>query len=113
MTVRELAEKAEEFGWKVDLESDCIEFQKYSTAGKDFIVTIPLEDVKTPKDLVNEIFNFYDAYDPSYEAYLCLDDFGHGVNGAPYEMGDVYKDAIECKSMVFDLCSQLKIYLKG
>ena len=40
--------------------------------------------------------DYINDFDVSYEAYLWLDDTGHGRNGAPYEMIDVYEDMEEC-----------------
>ena len=37
------------------------------------------------------------------EAYIWLDDSGHGKNGAPHDMKDVYEDMEACKSMLGEL----------
>lgn len=42
-------------------------------------------------------------YDGGYAAYLWLDNTGHGLNGAPYDMKDVYEDMEACKKMVYEL----------
>ena len=34
---------------------------------------------------------------------LDLDNTGHGLNGAPYDMKDVYEDMEACKKMVYEL----------
>ena len=39
----------------------------------------------------------YESFDVSEEAYLWLDNSGHGKNGAPYDMKDVYEDIEEAK----------------
>ena len=49
----------------------------------------------------------YDNYDCSYEAYLWLDNTGHGTNGAPYDMKDVYEDMEACEKMIFELWESL------
>ena len=35
---------------------------------------------------------YYEGFDVDSEAYLWLDDNGHGTNGAPYRMRDVLED---------------------
>lgn len=77
------------------------DFGKYSSAGQDFHFYIHRE--KTLGDFVNAVLNYYDGYDPSEEAYLWLDSTGHGKNGAPYEMIDVYNDMVECKGFIYEL----------
>lgn len=34
------------------------------------------------------------------ETYTCLDHSGHGINGAPYDMRDVYNDMEECQDEI-------------
>lgn len=57
--------------------------------------------------LLNNIKDYYDNYDCSYEAYLWLDNTGHGTNGAPYDMKDVYEDMEACEEMTFELWKSL------
>ena len=91
-----IVEIAEENGWKVDVESNdgdnfSYEFSKYSPEGQDFSFEAEMED-NNVYALLNNIKDYYDNYDCSYEAYLWLDNTGHGTNGAPYDMKDVYED---------------------
>ena len=79
-----IVEIAEENGWEVDVESNdgdnfSYEFSKYSPAGQDF----------------------------NFEAYLWLDNTGHGTNGAPYDMKDVYEDMEACEEMSLELWKSL------
>ena len=77
-----------------------ITFRKYSPAGQDFSFTV---DGSTLVELANNIYDYYENYDISYEAYLWLDEWGHGKNGAPYDMKDVYEDMEECERYIYDL----------
>ena len=52
--------------------------------------------------LRDEIITYYENFDVSEEAYYWLDDSGHGKNGAPYDMKDVYEDMEECKEFIYD-----------
>lgn len=77
------------------------EFQKYSPAGQDFSFDIWTDDDGSSLDY--DIFEYYDSFDVSSEAYLWLDSDGHGKNGAPYDMKDVYEDMEACVEMVKEL----------
>mgnify|MGYP004499967607 FL=1 len=102
-----IVEIAEENGWKVDVESNdgynfSYEFSQGSPAGQDFSFEVEMED-NNVYTLLNDIKNYYDRYDCSYEAYLWLDNTGHGTNGAPFNMKDVYEDMESCEEMIFEL----------
>lgn len=106
-----IVEIAEENGWKVDVESNdgdnfSYEFSKYSPVGQDFSFEAEMED-NNVYALLNNIKDYYDNYDCSYEAYLWLDNTGHGTNGAPYDMKDVYEDMEACEGMTFELWKSL------
>ena len=77
------------------------DFRKYSSAGQDF--SFYIEKQESLGDFANEVLNYYHGYDPSEEAYLWLDNTGHGKNGAPYEMIDVYNDMVECERFIYEL----------
>ena len=107
-------EIAEREGWKVDYsytdekETDIIfSFEKYSPAGRDFVfeVCVPNdEDEYVIYDSVADaIYTYFEGFDVSYETYIWLDEEGHGKNGAPYDMSDVYKDTESCEKMIDDL----------
>lgn len=51
----------------------------------------------------NNIYDYYDNFDVSYETYLWLDSDGHGVNGAPYDMKDIYEDMAWCQNKIYDI----------
>ena len=50
--------------------------------------------------LIGSIKKYYDNFDVDEEAYLWLDETGHGKNGAPYRMKDVVKDMEEAEKMI-------------
>ena len=110
-------EIAQSEGWKVDYsytdekETDIIfSFEKYSPAGRDFVfeVCVPNEDDEDDEynlyyNVADAIYTFFECFDVSYETYIWLDENGHGKNGAPYDMSDVYKDTESCEKMIGDL----------
>ena len=107
-------EIAEREGWKVDSyyvdekeTNICFQFSKYSPAGQDFYfeVSVPNED---NEDIVfdyfkNAIYKYWEGFDVCYETYIWLDETGHGRNGAPYDMKDLYEDMQACEDMIHDL----------
>lgn len=102
--IKQLAEKA---GWGVYIESQdgsrtCYDFSKGSPAGQDFHVSAEMEgmDIGT---LMESLEHRYNGFDCSEETYLWLDSTGHGRNGAPYDMKDLYEDMEACQEMIMEL----------
>lgn len=97
-----LIEKIEETGFSVDHEDGNIYyFGKFSSAGQDFGFSIDTED--SIEVFANNTLEYYNNFDVSYEAYIWLDESGHGKNGAPYDMKDVYEDMEECREFIKEL----------
>ena len=97
-----LIDLIENAGFVIREECDNIlNFSRISPAGQDFSFDI---DTESNLDLFrNNIFSCYSDFDVSYETYLWLDDTGHGKNGAPYDMKDLYEDMQECESYILQL----------
>lgn len=107
-------EIAEREGWQVDYsysgEKDAwviFSFYKDSPAGRDFYfeVSVPNDDDEYViyDSVADAIYTYFEGFDVSYETYIWLDEEGHGKNGAPYDMIDVYKDTESCEKMIDDL----------
>lgn len=110
MTKKKIEMIAEELGWTVTWNKNndgtkFVMFRHYSPAGQDFNVELEYKILGEIKDKLRE---YYDSYDPSYEASLWLDDNGHGKNGAPYEMIDVYNDMKACEEMIDKLACAIE-----
>lgn len=90
--------------WYISGGNKWVVFSKSSPCGQDFSIELCYINLE---QLIEELYNYYDNYDPSYQAYIWLDNSGHGKNGAPYEMGDVYNDMCDCKKMVEELYDAL------
>ena len=107
-TIKDKVERiAREAGWSVYIEDEtedhiCFDFGKYSPAGQDFHVSAELEDMEI-NTLMDNLNSRYADFDCSEETYLWLDSTGHGKNGAPYEMIDVYKDMEWCENKIYEL----------
>lgn len=108
MLTKAIIEKvANELNWEVNWENKSVLFSKSSPCGQDFNVEL---DYKNLGEIEDKLREYYDSYDPNYEAYLWLDDNGHGKNGAPYEMIDVYNDMLACESMMLELYQSLHVF---
>lgn len=87
-----------------------IEFEKFSSMGHDFIFCI---DTKGDLELFRDnILAYYNDFDVSEETYYWLDNCGHGKNGAPYDMLDVYKDIEECEKFIYELYCIVDKYIE-
>ena len=90
-------------------DENVYEFSKFSPADHDFSFCVDAEDdLELFRDNIIEL---HQSFDPSYEAYLWLDDTGHGKNGAPYDMKDVYEDMEACQEYIYDLQAIVGKYL--
>lgn len=91
---------SESLDWSITVNGNEFEFAKWSPAGQDFCMSIKADSIE---DLIDKLYERHNDYDPSEEAYLWLDDSGHGKNGAPYDMKDVYEDMEACQEMILEL----------
>lgn len=58
--------------------------------------------------LLQEIEEYYEGFDPDYEAYLWIGTDGHGKNGAPYRIKDIVNDMEQAEAMIEKLYETLK-----
>ena len=96
---------AESLRWNVTFNDDDVEFEKFSPAGQDFSFNVSASSIEELSEQINEQYNDFDC---SNEAYLWLDDTGHGRDGAPYDMKDVYKDMEACQEMIRELAVEMQ-----
>lgn len=100
-TKKQLLAIAERNDWHIyDCKDGDIEFSKYSDYGQDFSFCIGSDD------LIGNLDSYIESFDVSEETAKWLDDTGHGTNGAPYDMADVYKDMENCKEMMQELLAE-------
>lgn len=103
--IKKMIEIAENIGWSIDIDKNNFTFQKFSPAGQDFNIEITATDLD---EIVEKIRVKCDNFDCSEEAYLWLDNTGHGTNGAPYNMKDLYEDMEACLKMMKELYQELE-----
>lgn len=53
------------------------------------------EDIDT---LIADMEQYFEGFDPDYEAYLWIGNDGHGKNGAPYHIKDIVSDMEEAEN---------------
>ena len=108
---KKILEKIEALGWNIEkIENNTYELSKYSPAGQDFNIII---EGKNDKEFADNLYKRYRDYDISEETSLWLDDSGHGANGAPYDMKDLYEDMKSCKDNLFNLYREITYKYKG
>ena len=106
MLNEKLLDKIKANGWCISNYGDnTFYFSKYSPAGQDFGFEVEGDDIE---EIADNIYKYYDDFDPSYEAYLWLDETGHGRNGAPYDMKDLYEDMQACEDFIIELYEIIK-----
>ena len=88
--------------WSVSVDDEKptniqFEFQRYTKYGQDFNFSVDMlnEDTDT---LITNLKEYYEGFDPDYEAYLWIGDDGHGRNGAPYHIKDIVSDTLDLRS---------------
>lgn len=108
----DIQDKIEEHDFSIYFEGDGMyDFGKYSGEGQDFHFCIDIGN--NYEEFANNILEYYEDFDPSEEASLWLDDTGHGKNGAPYRMIDVYNDMVECRGFIYELYEIVKEFCYG
>lgn len=101
--IKRILEKIKSLGWVVDIDNsnEYVTLSKFSPYGHDFNIDIHIEE--NGNDFIYNIYKCYEEFDVSYETYLWLDNEGHGKNGAPYDMKDVYEDMVACQNFIYEL----------
>lgn len=105
-----LLKAIEEKDFTVTIYEDEIYFGKFSSAGQDFSIVVNVTPETEISDIRHDIWEIYYNFDVSEETYLWLDSTGHGKNGAPYDMKDIYEDMEECQSFILELYNIFRDY---
>lgn len=88
------------------------EFNTDTRFGQDFFACCRMED-NDPDTLIRAVYDYWQDYDPDYEATLWIGEDGHGKNGAPYRISDIVHDMEECEERLeelYDAISQIDFY---
>lgn len=95
-------------GTSAEAFDDCYLIEDCSPCGQDCIIEIPFEKISDGKSIITYLREFVESYDISYETSLWLDNTGHGKNGAPYDMMDIYEDMKWWRDNISDLVNELE-----
>ncbi|MFR7415891.1 hypothetical protein [Ruminococcus bromii] len=101
-----------------EISDGTITLQFYSPEGQDCYYDIELSyfiNQELPIDwsmLACDGISYCRDYDVSEQTMLWLDEFGHGKNGAPYDMKDVYEDFEWVKNRILTLVEIFNRYNK-
>jgi len=98
--IEKMMEVVEKIDWSVQIEGKDFTFSKFSPADQDFNIELAAENLD---EVIEKIKERCDNFDCSEETYLWLDNTGHGQNGAPYDMKDLYEDMEACLKMMEEL----------
>ena len=114
--IEQITTVASSLGWQVTSDTSVpnvvnFEFSQYTPAGQDFYFCAEMKD-NAPDTLLKEIEQYYEDYDPDYEAYLWIGTDGHGKNGAPYHIKDIVSDMEAVDEMINTLYETLKNVLQ-
>ena len=103
--LKKIENVAESLDWNITEDNGDFELEKYSPAGQDFNTSISADDLQ---EFSEKLYERYNDYDVSAETYLWLDNTGHGTNGAPYDMKDLYEDMEACQEMIRELAVEIQ-----
>lgn len=111
--IQRVTDIAQEKGWSVSLENEGkssieLEFQRYTNFGQGFIFNAEIQN-KDIETLIDSIKEYYEGFDPDYEAYLWIGEDGHGRNGAPYHIKDIVADMEETEAQTYELLKALEM----
>ena len=105
--IQRITDIAQEKGWSVNVEDKnetrvLFEFHRYTKYGQDFLFNADMqgEDIDS---LIASVKEYYEGFDPDYEAYLWIGDDGHGKNGAPYHIKDIVADMEDAEEQIYEL----------
>ena len=100
--LNELKALIEKEDWEIyDDTENSLTIGKFSPQGQDFQITVDLGE--SIYEFKENLYSLYSNFDVSEETYIWLDDSGHGKNGAPYDMKDVYEDFEACEENIYNL----------
>lgn len=105
--IQRITDIAQEKDWSVSVEnksqsSVLFGFQRHTKYGQDFLFNADMqgEDIDS---LIANVKEYYEGFDPDYEAYLWIGDDGHGKNGAPYHIKDIVADMEDTEEQIYEL----------
>lgn len=103
MDVEKLLKKCKELGFTVTQNDDnTVLISQFSPEGQDCNVYVKTDN------MIENLRSYTANFDVSEETYYWLDNCGHGKNGAPYDMKDLYEDMQWWKDTLSVLINELE-----
>lgn len=103
MNIDKLIEKCKELGFTVTQNDDnTVLISQFSPEGQDCNVYVKTDN------MIENLRCYTENFDVSEETYYWLDNCGHGKNGAPYDMKDLYEDMQWWKDTLSVLINELE-----
>lgn len=92
-----------------DDKSADVELSFFSPEGQE--CSLSIEKGNNIECFCDNVYDYYVNFDVSYETYLWLDSDGHGSNGAPYDMKNVYENMEWCQNKIYDIFVIVQKYI--
>lgn len=111
--IQRIKDIAREKGWSVSIDDKSqsnvlFEFQRFTKYGQDFLFNADMHGGDID-NLIAGIKEYYEGFDPDYEAYLWIGNDGHGKNGAPYHIKDIVADMEDAEEQIYELLQALDV----
>ena len=94
---------AEELDWRVSVESNCFEFEKYSPAGEDFIFSIIATSLRKFQENLKE---FHETFDREDHVFELLEAKRRGFAGVP-DLDTLVEDSKDIENMLKELAEKV------
>lgn len=112
LTIDRIIYKVEELGWSVTkylgVVTDVYTLMKKNSFDMLLDINIVYKDTEDPNKFIGRVGNCYQDYDVSRETMRWLSEDGHGIDGAPYYIPDVYRGVEEFESVLLTLRNELE-----
>ena len=111
VAIEKVLEMIDQAGFSVSLECDTIfMIEGFTHSGGDMSAEIDSEG--DAWKFIDNLRSYAFDFDVSKETYMWLDSEGHGKNGAPYGMKDVYEDIEWWPDALEELANDLEREMK-
>lgn len=105
--------KAEKLGWKVRkagfiiTNDENVEHYVFSNKPDNQSTYYNMSIAANGANFIESINEFYEEFDVSLNAYCFMDENGHGVEGVPYDMKELYESMEKFRDMIKQLTINL------
>lgn len=101
---RKIEKAGREDGWTTCFDIDGVILERKAPSWTIFTVNLNADSLT---GMIQELDLFVQDFDVSEATYQALDETGHGKDGAPYELIDVWTDIFDCRQKSCKLLGRL------